>query len=368
MYLFFLSLSFGQLARFSFLDQSINIYLHDVVILSWIMYYLMRSIFKKKIQRQFKLTSIEKASLIFLSILFVSFINGFWHFTFLQNIVGFLYFGRLCMYFIFYSLLVRWTNQNKKNNRIVIKKGLILLILLIIIFSYAQYFLYPNLRNLSYLGWDPHYYRVFGLFFDTSTAGIIFVLLFFAIDRLFNRYRQVLKYAIFILIILTYARLAYLTFFLSVIYHMIHTRSLKHILFIIFLILALFFIPRPAGKAGKLSRTYTITTRIEENKEGIVLWLKHPIVGYGYNRLRYIRVQDVLNHAGASFPSSYITILVASGLIGLFSFIYLFFVFFRTVSLNGKLLVFIVVFSSLVDNIFLNSFIMVLFFILMTLV
>lgn len=367
-YIFFLSISFGQLTRMSFLDQSINMYLHDIVILFFIVYYLIRVLFKKKTQRQFKLTPIEKTSGIFLSVLFISLLNGFWHFTFLQNIIGFLYFGRLCLYFLLFSLLFRWINEDKNNNRKVIKKGLMFFVILTIVFSYLQYFLYPNLRNLSYLGWDPHLYRVFGLFFDTSTAGIIFVLLFFSIDRLCDRYKSVLKYAIFILILFTYARLAYLTFFISVIFHMIHKRSLKHIFFIIFMILALFFIPRPSGEGGKLTRTYTIATRIEENKKGIELWLRNPILGYGYNRLRYIRIQEVLNHAGASFPSSYITILVASGLAGLFSFIFLLSVFFRKVSFNGKLLIFVVAFSSFFDNIFLNNFIITICFILMTIV
>ena len=40
-------------------------------------------------------------------------------------------------------------------------------------------FVYPDLRNLWYLGWDPHYYRVFATLLDPNYVGILLVLTIF---------------------------------------------------------------------------------------------------------------------------------------------------------------------------------------------
>lgn len=370
-YLIFFFLSLGQLERISFLDQYVNIYLHEVIILFIIIFYAIRIILIKKAKLCKKITSIEKAILIFLSILLLSFINGFAQFTLSQNTVGFLYFGRLCMYFLFFFTLTHWNSKNNEQSQKVICKGIIMFSILTIIFSYLQYFLYPNLRNLSYLGWDPHYYRVFGLYFDTSTAGILYVMLFFWLTTQkcpYKRFVRVSSISLIILILLTYSRIAYITFIVSVILFFLKKASLFKIsLFICGIVVLIFILPRPSGYGGQLTRTYTINARMNDYKKGLMLWLKKPIIGYGYNRIRYLSNRPhTFSHAGASFPSSYLTILVSSGLVGLFSFLFLFYSLFRYASHNGKLLVFIVAFSSLFDNIFLNNFVMTIFFMMLT--
>lgn len=368
-YLLSFFLTLGQLERISFLDQHVNIYLHEVILLLIIIFYILKIILIKKTKLGKKLNPLEKAMVIFLSILLLSFINGFYQFTLSQNIVGFLYFGRVCMYFLFFFTLTHWNSQNNEQSQKMIRKGIIIFAALTIIFSYLQYFLYPNLRNLFYLGWDPHYYRVFGLFFDTSTAGIIYLLLYLWLDNQNMRCKGVVKTSILILILLTYSRITYVTFLLSQLYSMVFDGfARKKLVIIILFSMGIFLIPRPAGEGGKLSRTYTISARINNYKEGLLLWTKRPFLGYGYNRLRYIRGEKNINHAGASFSSSYLMILVSSGLLGLFSFLFLFYSLFRYASHRAKVLVFVVAFSSLFDNIFLNNFVMTIFFILLMII
>jgi len=372
-YFFFLSLSFGQLERISFLDQSVNIYFHDIIILSIIIFYAVKNILTRKVDVREKLDSIEKAGVIFLVILFLSLINGFWRFTFLQNIVGFLYFGRLCMYFIFYFILTHWIHYHNKQSQNAIRMGMILFVVSTVVFSYIQFFLYPNLRNLSYLGWDPHYYRVFGLFFDTSTAGIVYVMLFFWLISQKHSYKSLVvigSISLFGLILFTYSRSIYITFgIVFTLFFIKRISPLKMLLLVCVFILMVFIMPRPNGYGGELMRTYSITTRMNDYKEGLKLWLRKPLLGYGYNRLRsFTKRPDNISHAGASFSSSYMTILASSGLIGLLVFLYLLYLFFRNAGFNGKLLIFIVAFSSLFDNIFLNNFILTIFLMLMTII
>ena len=86
------------------------------------------------------------------------------------------------------------------------------------------------------------------------------------------------------------------------------------------------------------------------------LFLKKPIIGYGYNRLRYVRSRSI-SHAGASFSSSYLTILVSSGIAGLIGLI-------STMRLiwirkkNARTLLLFLTTVSLFDNVLLHPFIL----------
>src|SRR3989344_755056 len=82
-----------------------------------------------------------------------------------------------------------------------------------------QFFLYPDLRNLMYLGWDPHYYRLFSTILDPNFAGIIFVFtvllgFYFYVQR---KHRLLLSAMLIpiIALVLTFSRSSYLAFALS---------------------------------------------------------------------------------------------------------------------------------------------------------
>ena len=75
-------------------------------------------------------------------------------------------------------------------------------------------------------------------------------------------------------------------------------------------------------------RTKTIQARVEDYQEGWKVFASNPIFGAGYGRLRYYREQTTRlrdeglaeSHAGASFHSSYMTLLASTGVIGLILF------------------------------------------------
>ncbi|MEK7079435.1 MAG: hypothetical protein AAB929_05190, partial [Patescibacteria group bacterium] len=73
----------------------------------------------------------------------------------------------------------------------------------------------------------------------------------------------------------------------------------------------------------QLFRTFSVDTRIQNAIEGVQLWTKNPILGVGYNRIRYEKAglgltgkYDV-SHAASSYHSSFVTMLVAGGALGL---------------------------------------------------
>lgn len=356
LYLIFFLLSFGQLSRISFFDQQVNIYLHEVVMAFFVIVSSWPHF--SRLNRDSRGKKIKIAMLFFLGILLLSLINNFWKFSFFQNEVGFFYWARLALYFIFFGVLYRL--RPKIGNAINI------FVFLTLIFSILQYFLYPNLRNLIYLGWDPHQFRIFGTFLDTTTTGVIFVLIFYY--TLFDKKvvkTDYIKYftlsLIFVLILLTYSRIAYLSFIFTGIYFFSRYGLQKITLAIFFFVAILFILPRPYGAGVKLERIYSIESRVVDIQKGIELWKKYPIAGVGYNRIRFFKGEKSESHAGSGFASSFVTLLASAGIIGLIGGIGLIWVLWEYADRSGRALIILVSTASFFDNIFLNNFILLLF-------
>jgi O-antigen ligase len=218
-----------------------------------------------------------------------------------------------------------------------------------------QYFLYPDLRNLIYQGWDPHLYRTFGVFFDTSIAAAIFGIFFLTINQ------PVIKIIYLLLIALSFSRAIYLGISLTLIYLFVSQKQFKKLAIFLLLFLALvFFIPKPSGEGVNLKRFYSVVSRGQDYLQGINLWKNKPILGYGYNRIRYVKEGDSL-HAGASFSSSFLTILVSSGALGLLGFLWLLTAFAKASKVKRKVGLYLIIFLSIVslfDNVLLHPFIL----------
>jgi len=339
--------SLGQLGRISFFNQQINLYLYEVAMAISIFFLFIKYRFEpvKKGWKKFR------PIFIFIFILFTSILFDWQKFNLFQNIVGLLYLFRLILYFMYFFYI--------KNYLSTIKNGLLLIAILTIISTLIQYFLYPDLRNLIYQGWDPHLYRTFGVFFDTSISAAIFGVFFLTINL------PIIKIIYLLLVALSFSRSIYLGLSLTLIYLFIQQKRFKHIfLFLLIFTSLISIIPKPSGEGVNLSRLYSIESRIVDYREGIELWKNKPIFGYGYNRIRYIKNSNSV-HSGAAFSSSFITILVSSGILGLLSFIWALWSLRKINRIAPRLLLFLCI-ISLFDNILLHPFILFLFFISLT--
>ncbi len=342
--------SLGQLGRISFFSQQINFYLYEVVLtLSLFLLF-----FKYRLKPITSAWKNFRSIFIFLAVLLLSLIPEWLKYSPFENAVAFLYFFRLFVYFSYFFYLQSHTKMDKQFSK-TIKKGILALAILTVISTLIQYFLYSDLRNLFYQGWDPHLYRTFGVFFDTSTAAAIFGILFFTINQ------PVIRVIYLILIALSFSRAIYLGLSLTLIYIFIQKKQFKRILlFLLFFIILIFIIPKPVGEGVNLKRFYSITSRGQDYLQGINLWKSKPILGYGYNRIRYVKNSDSL-HSGASFSSSFLTILVSSGVLGLLGF---FGVLGRLGKINktSQYLIIFLSIISLFDNIILHPFVLFLLF------
>lgn len=314
----------GQFARISFFNQQINIYPYEVL-----MAVALSLLIIKHKAVPFKLNITFGSIYLFLIILFISFLFSFRAFDMYENSIGFLYLSRLAFYFFHFVYVSVHLRQFKKES-IHLFKELSFLIFIIVLSSWLQYIFYSNLRNLLYQGWDPHLYRVFGSFFEPYLAGAVLGLsLFFVYFRMFTKKSQIyiklfVMGILFLLLMLTFSRTVYVAIILSLL--VLFFRQKKYILMGVtigaFIILAV-FIPKPIGVGVQLFRTFSVDTRIQNAIEGVQLWTKNPVFGVGYNRIRYEKAElglaskyDV-SHAASSYHSSFVTMLVAGGVLGL---------------------------------------------------
>lgn len=364
--LIFLLFSLGQLGRISFNNQQINFYLYEIFIFLQILYLFYQYRFKPVIKYFNKINFLP----ILLLWLLFSYLITFLNYSISNNIVAILYWIRLGMY-ILWGIYLFYSFEVNKNNRKNLFKYITLLIGLILTVSLIQYFLYPDLNNLRYLGWDMHYNRLFGVFFDTSITGAILGYLFWVIIFLKKYFKNIYIWAFLLLLclicsILTFSRNFYIAFVLSIICYLIIYKNWKIVLItLLSFILILFLVPKQFGPGVGLLRAFTFQSRVEEYANAIKIWQKSPLIGIGYNRIRYLKEKygqlnvklNTDSHSASSYSSSFAIILVTGGIIGFLIFLISLF---KVASMSDFSLVIIIFVSlmSLADNIILHPFIL----------
>ncbi|OGK14693.1 hypothetical protein A2859_05135 [Candidatus Roizmanbacteria bacterium RIFCSPHIGHO2_01_FULL_37_16b] len=369
-YLSFFLLSLGQLTRISFFGQQINIYLYEILAIFILLNFLIKyglgplsEYFKK-----FKFVYF-----LFLYLPF-SFLLLFGDFKALENFISLLYYLRLVLYFLYFFYLT-YHLKKQLDFKNVLLRSLNIFIFLTIISSLAQYFWYPELRNLLYAGWDPHLYRLFGTFLDTSVAGAVYGIILLTLFLKGSEFIKTkwlfigLLVIYFLFTVFTYSRSLYLTLFLlGLLYAATKKRLREFIIFAVIFLILLIVAPKPFGEGVNLMRTFSIESRLDDYKTAINIWQKRPFFGYGYNRIRYVKRQmnisdevgSDITHSGASFHSSFLVILVSGGIIGLILFIGVLYQLYNLSEMSKYLLLFLGL-LSLTDNIFLHPFILFLF-------
>ncbi|PIZ99550.1 MAG: hypothetical protein COX78_01735, partial [Candidatus Levybacteria bacterium CG_4_10_14_0_2_um_filter_35_8] len=163
-------LPLGQIAKFD-LGFKASVTAFDIgllfLVFFWIFYCLFR---KKKIK-----AALTKPIILFVSVCFVSLLLNTRGITMEQLLVSVSYLFRWALYSIVYFIAVSLNKDKKKGiTAYLFYSGIIILFL-----GFIQVFFYPSLKNLYYLGWDEHMYRLFSSFLDPNFTGIYFVVIFF---------------------------------------------------------------------------------------------------------------------------------------------------------------------------------------------
>ncbi len=301
----FIVFSLGQIPKI-WITSNIKISLLDILVFIFVCSSVGINFYKNNKPLLFRF------GIFFISISFLSILLNISRLSTYSLIVGFLYLVRFVIYFLFYISIFKFLSLNPKENKTVVY-GLYAVGLLVSIFGIAQYILYPDLRNLMYLGWDPHYYRLFSTFFDPNFTGIILVLSFF--HFIFNKKILLTKQPFFywlsvlitlVSILLTYSRSALISLILGLGLWISIQKKVKKELIIggIFAVVLVILIPKPDVDVFNLFRIETSVARVNNWQKSLSDGLKSPFFGLGFGTITYT-------------DSSLLYVFATTGIIGL---------------------------------------------------
>ena len=318
-----LGIALGQLGAIP-LGNNVTLYVHDVLLALLLVFALLTK--QRKVQGAL-LVPIR----IFLGIAAVSLLINAYQFSMTELGVSSLYLFRWMLYSTLYAISLQKIITPRQLLTWLYWSGVIVSFL-----GLVQYVYYPYLRNLSYLGWDPHLYRVFSTFFDPNYLSLYLVLTLFlgmylAISKL-KWYFLVGQLVTFVAFLLTYSRSGYVAFVVGLFVYAIFARKLK-ILFVgvLLFVAILFLLPTPDGEGVKLFRTVSTFARVGNWKRGFVLIKEAPLFGFGFNTLRYVqerrgwvdRENGVASKAGAGLDDSFQFLWATTGIVGLLSYLWI---------------------------------------------
>lgn len=371
-YTFLITFPIAEIGKFQF-SNGISFSINDVFLFLLILTWILFKIKHRKTKKYF----LKKPILIFVSFGLISLILNFYNLSIDKFIISFLYLLRFASYACIYFIIKEF-DLNTKN-----KISILLLVFgfVTVLIGYAQYFLYPSLRNLFYLGWDEHLYRMFSSFLDPNFAGTFFVLFFiysivFVINYFTNKdwikfiITLLISFLTFVAIYLTYSRSAFIMLIISAIAFLILKGKKKLILLSILVMFSLIFLsPKSFKTEGtNLFRTVSSEARFTSMKQGLYVFTKSPVFGVGFNAYRYAQNKYLgLNsfywettHSGAGTDNSFIFVLATTGIVGFVAYIYFLYNIFSLSIINlTKNKYAVCLFSSLlglvVGSIFINS-------------
>lgn len=209
----------------------------------------------------------------------------------------------------------------------------------IAVLGLLQFLLLPDLGFLAQAGWDPHLYRLASTFLDPNFTGAYLALTLsglFLFPQSKLRYRWYFFILVYLGLLLTFSRSAYLMFIVTFLIISLLQKSIKILLLTLILSLILFIgfsiYQKTVAQVHNVNRTQSAETRVSSWQQGLAIWQKNPILGVGFNSYRYglkeyqlgpdIQIQS---HGGSSNDSSLLYVLDTTGVIGLISYIWFIF-------------------------------------------
>lgn len=176
-----------------------------------------------------------------------------------------------------------------------------------------QYIFVPDTRFLMNLGWDDHYYRLLGTFFDPNFAGMALVLasiVTFSLHRRLPRYALAGVLMLFaVCVALTFSRSSYAAFAGALLALLgipaaLPTWQLKEklalgIVILTSIVLTIVVAPKPGGEGVKLLRTASIEARATATQEYVSqLQPWSMIFGSGL----FVQPEEIANRMSTTMP------------------------------------------------------------------
>ena len=293
-----LSLGFGQLLRFEYFG--VPIYLHDILVITILALQVPHLVQNYKAQNLVIPPSLKT----FLAGLAIGWLCALFLYPLSSLLIPSLYTLRLLAYLALYKV----TNHKSYliNQRYFLITGSIALLI-----GLLQYYLLPDMRVFQYLGWDDHLNRLTLPHFDPTFTAVILALTLLSVSSISYFLAPIFLLAI----LLTYSRSVWLSLFLTGVFSL---RNKKIILASsILLLVSILALPQKFGEGTNLLRTYSITSRFDNDLAYIQKYKWDLLIGRGLNTL-------VLDSPSSSRPihatgpnNSYLYLLATTGVMGL---------------------------------------------------
>ncbi len=323
-------LPFGVVLRISIFP---NVYVYPIDIIAIILFvtYIIQLLKKRKLEY----LNIFYPLLGFIGIGLFSLLLDLRYLTFNQFLVSFLYLLRFIVYVSLIWSVARIAKDKNLNVKLLVTGALF------IIFGFIQYFYYNNLRNLYYLGWDDHLYRLFSTFLDPNFAGAFLSLIFiFSLGLAIDFYRKKKKILLWltsfvgtaslIALFLTYSRSALIMLVVGLIVFFILNKFIKQ-LFVVLVSVLILYVLFANTKIEGLNpfRIASSEARLSSASQAIDIFSKNPVFGVGFDSFRYTQVRygtrthmgSAASNADAGTDNSFLFVLVTTGVVGFVFFL-----------------------------------------------
>ncbi len=322
--LLWITLLLGQLGAIP-LGEGVILYAQDIVLLLMIFYAVARDGLIGKFRQMRLMYPIA----LFVSLEIVSLLANISHYPIDVITKGSLYLWRWMAYALFYTVVRASPLSSLFWLRWLAGFGIALSAV-----GLLQFVLYPDLRNLWYLGWDPHFYRVFATLLDPNYVGILLVLTIFLWIYLFfiapKKWRVWIGSGIAIAtvaLLLTYSRGSYLAFLAGTGTAIaLLGRWKQGVMVGLVFLLAVVYIPKPGGETLSLDRYDSSISRVQNWGQTITRIAQRPVFGYGFNVVPFLGRDEntaLPGRSGAGVDSSILFVGVTTGIAGLVGYLWL---------------------------------------------
>lgn len=241
--------------------------------------------------------------------------------------------GLYLLRFILYSLCL-WLGYSLVASRVIklseVKKMVWVVGILLAIGSIYQLIAIPDLSVLSQFGYDPHIYRASSSLLDPNFLGAVLCLVLpiglLKLSKKLDINWGVGVLFILVIIVLTFSRSAYLAAAVELLVFGYFKWRKALIVLVALIAVVLVFVPRFSERVvGGFRLDTSAAERIESWSKGVEIWKTKPVVGVGFDNIRYyskkLNLVKVFSsdggNSGAGVDSSVIFLLATTGVLGL---------------------------------------------------
>lgn len=227
--------------------------------------------------------------------------------------------------------------------RTVVRSGLLrrwvrvfgLLVLALAALGFLQVIFFPDFSSFVPQGWDPHVGRLLSTWYDPNfLAGFFaFAILVFAAllgDKTPDRRLALVVVSVGLLaLVLTFSRSGYAGFVIG--FGVLALLRTRHFIALgaLAVLLVFLLVPRVQERViGIRSVDETAQLRIKSWENALTVVRDYPWLGVGYNSYRYVQVRygfldDPAEHAAGGSDSSFLTLGVTTGVVGMVAYLVL---------------------------------------------